>query len=480
MSSKKTLNAKNLEALGAQRLAELLIEISTGNTTAKRRLRLELASEESPATVAREIRKRLATIARSCSFVDWRNRRPLVDDLDMQRRAIVDKVARDDPVEGLDLMWRFMALAGSIFERCDDSSGTVIGIFDHAANDLGEIAKAAKPDPKRLADDAFQALIDNGYGQYDALLQVLTPALGQAGLEHLKQRMTTLSKEPVRKASDGERCAAAHGSASPNHVDAPAERFRASTVRQALTKIADAQGDVDAFIAQYDGQTRKVPNIAAQIARRLLAADRAEEALQTIDTAEHGGDAWDWPDFAWEDARIEVLDALGRGDEAQADRWSCFERALSIPHLRAYLKRLPGFDDFEAEERALDYAQSYENPLRALSFLVSWPALDRAAALTIRRAAALDGNHYELLAPAADAMAGKYPLAATLAFRSMIDFALTHRRSSRYKHAARHFMACSSLASAIEDFGAYGAHDAYEAKLRREHGRKSSFWSVIR
>ena len=52
-------------------------------------------------------------------------------------------------------MWRFMALADSVFERCDDSSGTVIGIFDHAANDLGEIAKAAMPDPKTLADDAF-------------------------------------------------------------------------------------------------------------------------------------------------------------------------------------------------------------------------------------------------------------------------------------------------------------------------------------
>ena len=46
MASKKTLNAKNLEALGARRLAELLIEISTGNTLAKRRLRLELAGEE--------------------------------------------------------------------------------------------------------------------------------------------------------------------------------------------------------------------------------------------------------------------------------------------------------------------------------------------------------------------------------------------------------------------------------------------------
>ena len=36
MASKKTLNAKNLKALGARRLAELLIEISTGNTLVSR------------------------------------------------------------------------------------------------------------------------------------------------------------------------------------------------------------------------------------------------------------------------------------------------------------------------------------------------------------------------------------------------------------------------------------------------------------
>ncbi|TNC60045.1 DUF6880 family protein, partial [Rubellimicrobium roseum] len=40
---KTTLNSKNREALGAQRLAELLIELSTGDAAAKRRLRLELA-----------------------------------------------------------------------------------------------------------------------------------------------------------------------------------------------------------------------------------------------------------------------------------------------------------------------------------------------------------------------------------------------------------------------------------------------------
>ena len=70
MTSKNTLNTGNLEALGAERLAALLMEISQGNAAIKRRLRLELVGEDSPAELAKEVRKRLATIARSRSFMD--------------------------------------------------------------------------------------------------------------------------------------------------------------------------------------------------------------------------------------------------------------------------------------------------------------------------------------------------------------------------------------------------------------------------
>ena len=138
MTSKNTLSAKNLEALGAGRLAELLIEISAGNAAAKRRLRLALAGAQSPGEVAKEVRKRLTAIARSQSFVDWQNRRILVEDLETQRRAIVDQVAKADPPEALELICRFMALANPVFGRCDDSSGTVIGVFHAACRDLGE------------------------------------------------------------------------------------------------------------------------------------------------------------------------------------------------------------------------------------------------------------------------------------------------------------------------------------------------------
>ncbi len=476
MASKKTLNESNLEALGARRLAELLIEISTGNAAAKRLLRLELAGHESPGEAAKEIRKRLTTIARSRSFIDWQNRRKLVDDLEDQRRAILVRVAKSDPAEGLELMWRLLDLARPVFERCDDSSGTVSAIFHAACSDLGGIARAAKIVPRDLADHAYQALINNDYGQFDGLIEVLTPALGQEGLEHLKQRMIALSKEPVRRPADKERQVIGWGANGRIYADDLVERSRVGAVRLALKEIADAQGDVDAFIGLHDEPTRKVPKIAAEIARRQLTVGRTKEAWQTIESAEHRPTSW--PDFEWEDARIDVLNALGRGDEAQAARLSCFERFLSARHLRAYLKQLRDFDGVEAEERALGYAERYKEVLQSLAFLVNWPSLERAARIVIQRAGELDGDRYETLTPAADALAGKYPLAATLVLRAMIDFSLTRARSSRYGHAARHLGECASLASTIQDFGSFEAHGAYVSRLRREHPRKSSFWSL--
>ena len=464
MPAKKTLNARNLEALGAERLAELLIEISTGNAVAKRRLRLELAGQEGPTEVAREVRKRLAVIARSRSFVDWHNRQSLVDDLETQRRAIVDQVANHDPVEGLDLTWRFLELARSVYERCEDGGAAAEDVFERAANDLGGIAKSAKPNPTTLADEVFRALFANGYGHYDSLIHGLAAPLGQRGLEHLKQRLQS---------------------------EVPGNNM---IRRLALMRIADAQGDVDAWIAQYDVAKRKIPEIAAAIARRLLAADRVAEAWRVIDAAEPrsgGRDDWRRRGFEWENARIEVLEALGRPEDAQQERWACFERSLSAEHLRAYLNRLPDFDDLEAEERALDHAQNFRNPLIALSFLVSWttldrassasqPAVDRAAELIVGQGANLDGNNYEILTAAVAALSARHPLAATLALRAMIDFALTRGRSSRYKHAARHLATCARLASAIDDYRPFESHAVYEARLRREHGRKSAFWGEVR
>lgn len=476
MAAKSTLNAKNLEALGAGRLSELLLEISAGNAAAKRRLRLELAGATNPEEIAKEVRKRLAEIARSRSFVDWQKRRAFIDDLETQRTAIFEKVARVDVVEAFELMWRFLALAEPVYGRCDDSSGNLGEIFSAAIVNLGELALLAQPCVEKLADRTLDALTINGYGQYDRLIANLAPALGDKGLERLKRQVIELSKEKIEKTGHKDRQAKVYSSGRSFLADDPREHSRKSLVKHALMAIADAQGDVDAFIAQHDTKTKKSPAIAAEIADRLIAAGRAKEALKILEAAERREG---WVDIDWVDARIAALEALGQTEEAQEARLDCFEKCLSPDHLRAYLQRLPDFDDEEAEIKALDHAMSADSSHHALAFLVNWPALDRAARLTIERAHELDGDLYELLTPAAQLLAGKYPLAATVMLRAMIDFSLGKARSSRYRHAARHLKECTSLAANIEDYQTFENHDAFIHRLKKEHGRKSGFWNLI-
>jgi len=62
--------------------------------------------------------------------------------------------------------------------------------------------------------------------------------------------------------------------------------------------------------------------------------------------------------------------------------------------------------------------------------------LEPAANLVLQRSDELDGDHYEVLTPAADALSGTHPVAATLALRAMIDFSLKNNRGRVARPAA--------------------------------------------
>ncbi len=73
----------------------------------------------------------------------------------------------------------------------------------------------------------------------------------------------------------------------------------------------------------------------------------------------------------------------------------------------------------------------------------------------------------------------KHPLAATLLRRAMIADTFGNAKSTRYKHAVRHLVECTSLIRGIGDFGAVEAHDDFVRRLRSEHGREVGFWSQL-
>lgn len=166
-------------------------------------------------------------------------------------------------------------------------------------------------------------------------------------------------------------------------------------------------------------------------------------------------------------------------EQAQRLRWAAFEERLSAAPPRAYLKRLSGFEDVEAEERAMTHALGFRNFSLALDFLREWPDQARAAHLILSRASEIDGNLYYLVDPAAQLIEGKHPLAATLLRRAMIEDTLRGAKSIRYKHAARHLLECASLAPSIKDFETFEPHETFIARLRTSHSRKTGFWARV-
>lgn len=192
MAPKKSVavTTQNLVLLGAERLAALLAELAGEQPAVKRRLRYELAGEAGGERVAAEMNKRITTLRSARSFIDWQKRAEFVRDLNVTRTTLTERVGKTRPDLALDLMWQFMALAGPVINRVDDSNGTVGDAFRTGCADLSTLAAQAKPEPGVLAEQVFAAVTKNDYGEFDNLIPVIFPTLGKTGVEALKGRLT--------------------------------------------------------------------------------------------------------------------------------------------------------------------------------------------------------------------------------------------------------------------------------------------------
>ena len=189
--SQKTLNPKNLAALGADRLAALLIEVSTGSADIKRRLRMELSYNLGASELAYDVRKRLAAISKSKARVSWRKRKSLVIDLNIQVAMIVDRIAPDDPTTAFDLLWQFIELAPSIYARADDRRGDIITVFHGALQHFEDIGPRAQINRSALAERVWLVVSENIYGEWNDIIGLLAETLGKVGFSALEVTFRT-------------------------------------------------------------------------------------------------------------------------------------------------------------------------------------------------------------------------------------------------------------------------------------------------
>ena len=446
--SRKSVSAPNLALLGADALSELLMDLAEAQPSLKRRLRLELAEAVGADDFAGELGKRLATIETGKSRVHWRKHKEFVRDLGLQRTMIADRLAVLSAPAAFELLWRLLEMADRVLARANDRDGDVSAVFIQTVTDIGRLAPLAKANPEVLAGQVFEALESDPAGLGEAIVTATLPALGAAGQAKLGEL-----------------------------IRAGIARTRKATVRdrRALQRLADAGGDIEGFIALFTDKERAQPLAGAEIARRLIGAGRVDEAVEALMAAVppakvpgrpvYGIDTAGLDRQVWEDVYIEAMEAWGRPEEAQALRWNAFERDLSADRLRAFLKRLSGFDDVTAEDKAIAHAVAFEPAGEALRFLIDWPALNEAAALVLARWRLIDVRDVEEIERAVRVLEGRHPLAATLLLRAMVEDIVRHRRSDRYKQAGTYLLEAASLAPMVADFGAVEGHDAFAARM---------------
>jgi hypothetical protein len=475
--SKRTLNKTNLEKLGAEKLAELVMDLVAGSAALQRRARMEISAAQGPKDVAADIRKRFASLRRSTGFIDWSKQRGLVKDLRNLLGMIETAIAPQDADEAFELLWSFLQLAPSIHQRTDDSNGAVGDVMGEVVDLISKLSPRLSVDPKLLAERVLEAIADAGYGEFDGIIPATAEALGKEGLEHLKQITDAWAAAPPSQHELAKYQGIGLSSSPADNV----RRSKQSTKSIILADVADAQGDVDAYMARYSAEQLTYGTIAPDVARRLLDAGRTQEAFDIVNGARAADEGKSFRMFGGDLDEVyeECLERLGKPNELKAHLWDRFEQHLSARSLRKYLKLLPDFEDIEAEDKAIGIAEGHPHLGAAISFLVGWPRHDRAARIVTARADELDGNAYHLLSDAADTLEAKHPLAATLMRRAMIEDSLDGAKTKRYRHAARHLAECQSSHPAIDNYAGFPTHEQFVSALKQRHGRKYGFWQLV-
>lgn len=150
--SRKALNADNLEALGAARLAAILLDVADGQATTKRRLRMELAAQVGSDDLVLELEKHLDAVSAARGKVHWRKLKGLRQDLGLLRAMIVGRLAEADPPAAVRLLLRFLGLERGVLARVRDVKGEVAQIFVEALGDLARVATIATMSAPGLVD----------------------------------------------------------------------------------------------------------------------------------------------------------------------------------------------------------------------------------------------------------------------------------------------------------------------------------------
>ena len=460
MPSKTSLDtlAVFIRQQDADTLASVLIELAAHQDAVHERLvRLQLSSQ--PKALAAAFRKRLAAWKRSTKYIDYSQAGAFGRDLQAWLGQVERELMPQDPADALALVEAFIEADEVFFNRADDSGG-VIGDAIRVACVLWLKAASRCESPSSAWPDRIAALVAaDQYGAREELLRRADVLLSEEAMRGLVASCETQLDDAI-----------AHPPSAPKRVNWPAAQ--AST---ALSLLSEALRDPDVLVrAMLRRSPSPNPVQKSSLAEAFLKYGRPEGALAWLEGP------WEHLETTREHLQAKALTALGRTGEAAVVRQRIFEVSLAVRDLHAWLDLLPPREQAHAIERARQLATAHADPVVVALLLLDIGDEAAAEAALTSAPAAIQGRDYGTLVPLAEALERKgLWTGATVVYRALLVAILDRAYSPAYRHGAKYWARLQALALKYSDLMPLEPPDAFEARIRTQHKRKSRFWAHV-
>jgi tetratricopeptide (TPR) repeat protein len=441
--------AKRLANRSSDQLASFIFKLAQDIDGVDERIEAFLASDNSQ-KAAQLAKRQLMAFRRSRKIYDYRRAHELSGHLDQFLDLVETAVLPADSSAAFHLIVKFIECDAHAIESADDSDGTVGGVFQRAC---GLFARAAKNLPSMYVLPVLQRLLAaNDYGTRDYLLDGVGEFLDRP---HLDAFMAET------------RAAIAAGGES-------ARRSRCH-----LQSIAESIQDPVLFEeATYAGREHELPpNVAVDVARHFLEAGRPNEALEKLPPSAEGlhGFTSDYLEL-----RVRILQALGDAEGLRPTLWARFAHEPSRETLRELLAAEPPDTRASKLDAAFEHVRGRLPPQGQAEFFAEVGELNAAASVIVGAPNKLNGDHYDGLVALAEQLEMAYPLAASLAYRALLDSILRRAAPKSYYHGGRYWRIMHELSGRIDDWKGLEPHLAYRERIGREHARKTAFWRAVK
>jgi len=351
------------------------------------------------------------------------------------------------------LVATFLETDSNVFERCDDSSGYIGGVFADAKDLFVDYASRYE-DKKKITALLLKLSETDDYGVRADLIT----SVAECGIpESLMRSMIDTYQQRADLASDEYK-----------------KQHHLLLIEFLARQLKDAALFEKARIAGWGEPlgTAALINVA-RVYFEQGDIDTAASRLSQI--PEQESFMSDDREKLW----LDIYQQQGESGKATDLLLQRFRHFHSLSALTALLETIGEDKRDEVVTKEIDFIfKQKELSTIDADFLLEIGKIDEAEAYLLKHADQLNGNFYGSLLSLVEALdAENRSLVVTLLYRSLLLSILDRAYAKAYPHGVRYLKKLDSLATEIEEWDRFDNHQTFKEQLVKTHGRKRSFWA---